>query len=394
MCRLAGRRAGGVLVQAIVNGRILMPDCVVTDRALCFDEKIIGLCAPDALPEGCTVIDAAWRYVAPGLVDLHIHGYMGEDVSDAKAEGVRIMARAIARNGVTGWLPTTMTLSKQQLCAAFDNIRTLRQESRTAAWDGAEILGVNAEGPFINPARKGAQNGAHVLLPDAGFVLDFADVIRIVTLAPEMKGGLRFIDALREKTDILISVGHTDATFEQAKEAFAHGARHVTHTFNAMTGLNHRAPGVAGAALTLPVTTELIADAFHVHPGLFPLLVKAKGERLCLVTDCTRAGGMPDGEYTLGGQKIFVHGVECRLADGTIAGSVLRLNEAVRNLLSHTDMPVWEAVNCASRNPAAAIGATNKGTLEVGRDADIFLCDEAFNVSQTILRGRTIFMET
>ena len=173
-------------MQAILNGRILMPDGVVTGRALLFEERIIGLCAPDALPEKCEVIDAGGQYVAPGLIDLHIHGYMGEDASDASAEGVRIMARGIARNGVTSWLPTTMTVSKQQLCAAFDNIRTLRQESRTAAWDGAEILGVNAEGPFINPARKGAQNGEHVLLPDPGFLLDFADVVRITTLAPEM----------------------------------------------------------------------------------------------------------------------------------------------------------------------------------------------------------------
>lgn len=380
-------------MQAIINGRIVMPDRVVTGQALLFDEKIAGLCAPDALPSGCAVIDAAERYVVPGLVDLHIHGYMGEDASDASAEGVRIMARSIARNGVTSWLPTTMTVSKQQLCAAFDNIRTLRQESRTPSWDGAEILGVNAEGPFINPARKGAQSGEHVLLPDPGFVLDFADVIRIVTLAPEMKGGLDFIDTLRSRTDILVSIGHTDATFEQAKAAVEHGAGHVTHTFNAMTGLNHRAPGAAGAALTLPVTAELIADTFHVHPALFPLVAKMKGEKLCLITDCTRAGGLSDGEYTLGGQPIFVRGIECRLADGTIAGSVLKLNSAVKNLLDYAGLPVWEAVNCASRNPAAAIGQANKGTLEAGRDADIFLCDDRFAVSRTILRGKTIFME-
>lgn len=380
-------------MRAILNGRVLLPDRVATGQALLFEERIIGLCAPEALPEKCEVIDAGGRYVAPGLIDLHIHGYMGEDVSDASAEGVRIMARGIARNGVTSWLPTTMTVSKQQLCAAFDNVRTLRQESRTAAWDGAEILGVNAEGPFINPARKGAQNGAHVLLPDPGFLLDFADVIRITTLAPEMEGGLAFIDAVKANSDILISMGHTDATFEQAKEAVAHGLSHATHTFNAMTGLNHRAPGVAGAALTLPVTAELIADTFHVHPALFSLMVRAKGDRLCLITDCTRAGGLADGEYSLGGQPIFVKGIECRLADGTIAGSVLKLNRAVKNLIDYTGIPVYEAVNCASRNPANAIGQRGKGTLEPGMDADIFLCDDDFEVSRTILRGKTIFME-
>ena len=385
------RRKRGRSMQAILNGRIVMPNRIVTDSALLFETAIAGLCAPDALPADCQVIDAKGLYVAPGLIDLHLHGYMGEDVSDGSPEGVRVIARGIARNGVTSWLPTTMTLSKQQLCTAFDNLRPLRLESRTDGWDGAEILGAHAEGPFINPAQKGAQNGAHVLLPDAGFLLDFSDIIRIVTFAPEMPGSIAFIDALRKKTDILLSAGHSDATYEQVALAYRHGLSYVAHTFNAMSPLRHRAPGVAGAALSLPLTAELIADGIHVHPGLFPLMARAKGDKLVLVTDCTRAGGMPEGEYTLGGQAIFVKDGCCRLENGIIAGSVLTLNRALRNFLQHTDLPLWEAVNCVSRNPARALGEARKGTLEPGKDADIVFMDDSFAVYRTILRGKTIY---
>lgn len=204
------------------------------------------------------------------------------------------------------------------------------------------------------------------------------------------------MDCIREMakdTDVLISMGHTAANFDQARAAIEAGVRHVTHLFNAQTGLLHRDPGVVGAALLdSRVSTELIADTFHIHKGLFQLVANVKGDKLVLITDCTRAGGLEDGEYTLGGQPIFVKGIECRLADGTIAGSVLKLNEAVRNVLANTDLPVNEVVNMASLTPATRIGlGDTKGSLEAGKDADIAIVDEAFNVQRTILAGRTIY---
>lgn len=270
-------------------------------------------------------------------------------------------------------------------------MRGLREESRDNGWNGAEILGVHAEGPFINETRKGAQKADNILLPDGGFARDFADILRIVTIAPEVEGAMDFIEEITQHTDILISMGHTDASYETATEAIWHGLGHVTHTFNAMTGLNHRAPGVVGAALTSPVTSELIADTFHVHPALFTLMARCKGDKLVLVTDCTRAGGLADGVYDLGGQEIFVNGIECRLADGTIAGSVLKLNSAVANMRANTDLSIWRIVNMASLNAANAIGETRKGSLEAGRDADIILCDETFTVHRTIIRGETVY---
>lgn len=375
-------------MNAIVNGRILLPDCVREGDALLFDEQIIGIVRPEAIPEGADIIDAKGLYVSPGLVDVHIHGYAGEDASDGSEEGIRNIARGILKNGVTSFLPTTMTVAKETLCAVFSMLRDLRKESRSKGWNGAEILGVHAEGPFINPTRKGAQSGEYILPPDAGFLLAYADIIRLVTLAPEMPGAMACIERVARETDMLLSMGHTDADFETAVEAIRRGVRHATHTFNAMTPIVHRAPGVTGAALAEDITAELIADCFHIHPGLFPLIAKAKGDRLCLITDCTRAGGLSDGEYSLGGQPIYVKGVECRLLDGTIAGSVLKLDRAVDNYRRHARVPLHEAVAAASANPARAIFASNKGSLEPGKDADILLADEGFHVQAVYLRGK------
>ena len=376
-------------MKAIVNGKIILPDSIVEGRALLFDEKIAGL--SETVPEGAEIIDAKGRYVAPGLVDIHIHGYLGEDTSDGSVEGIRKMAEGIVKNGVTAWLPTTMTVSYDDLRHAFDAVRVLMDKKNNPK--GAQIMGVHAEGPFINPSKKGAQAVEYIRPADAPFLIENSDVIRIVTIAPEMPGALDCIREVTEKTSILVSMGHTAANYETAKAGIEAGVRHATHLFNAMTPLNHRDPGVVGASLADDrVSTELIADTFHISPDLFGLVAKVKGDNLILITDCTRAGGLEDGEYTLGGQPIFVKGIECRLADGTIAGSVLKLNAAVRNLLANTSLEIWEAVNAASLNPARRIGVdAAKGSLEAGKDADIAICDADFNVRRTILGGRTIY---
>ena len=378
-------------MKAIINGRIVTPESVVEGKVLVYDEKIQGVV--EAAPAGAEVIDAQGGYVIPGLVDMHIHGYLGEDASDGSYEGLKIMAEGVAKNGVTSFLPTTMTVSYDELRKAFSLIRKGMEESRSADWKGAAIVGANAEGPFINISKKGAQAGEHVRVGDPAFLKEFIDVIRVFTIAPEVEGNMDCIREMAKDTDVLISMGHTAANFDQAQAAIEAGVRHVTHLFNAQTGLLHRDPGVVGAALLdSRVSTELIADTFHIHKGLFQLVANVKGDKLVLITDCTRAGGLEDGEYTLGGQPIFVKGIECRLADGTIAGSVLKLNEAVRNVLANTDLPVNEVVNMASLTPATRIGlGDTKGSLEAGKDADIAIVDEAFNVQRTILAGRTIY---
>ncbi len=382
-------------MKAIVNGRIVAPHAVIRGKVLLYDERVIGIVDPGETPEGVETLDAKGNYVIPGLVDMHIHGYMGEDASDGSFEGLKTMARGVAKNGVTSFLPTTMTVSYDELRLAFSQIRRAMEESRLDSWDGAAVVGANAEGPFINITKKGAQAGEHVRPGDPAFLKEFADVIRVFTIAPEVEGNLDCIREMARDTSMLISMGHTAANFEQAQAGIEAGVRHVTHLFNAQTGLLHRDPGVVGAALLdSRVSCELIADTFHVHKALFQLVASLKGEQMVLITDCTRAGGMPDGEYTLGGQPIFVKGIECRLKDGTIAGSVLKLNEAVRNVLANTDLTISQAGNMASLNPARRIGlSASKGSIEAGKDADFAIVDDAIDVQATILGGRVIYQK-
>jgi len=376
----------------IVNGKIVLPDSVVCGKFLAFDQtsgKIYGI--TDDLPQNADTIDAKGNYVAPGLIDIHIHGYLGEDTCDAKPEGIRKMAYGVAQNGVTAFLPTTMTVSRDEIVAALDAVRGEREKSKT--WDGAEIIGVHAEGPFINPSKKGAQAEENILKPDADFIIEHSDIITSVTLAPEMDEGHRCIKKLAAESNVLISMGHSDANFDEAMQAARDGVNHATHLFNAMSALAHRNPGVVGAALASDnVSVEIIADTFHINPGLYSIIAKLKGDNMVLITDCTRAGGMPDGEYDLGGQPIFLKGIECRLADGTIAGSVLKLNHAVRNVIQHTDLPIYEVFKMASLNPARAIHCDERlGSLEEGKDADVIIADENINIIRTIKKGRTIY---
>ena len=373
-------------MKCIKGAKIILPDSIVENKALLFDEKIVGIVTEAEIPSDVDVIDAKGCYVAPGLVDVHIHGYLNEDASDGSAEGIRKMAEGVMKNGVTTFLPTTMTVSIPEIEAALDTVRALKEESKT--WKGAYLAGVNAEGPFINASKKGAQAAEHIKAPDAEWILANKDIIKLCTIAPETEGGYEAIEKITQNSNVRVSVGHTDATFEQTMKAFECGATQVTHLFNAQTPLHHRKPGVVGAGLASDAYTELIADTFHVHAGLFSLVAKCKGDKLVLITDCTRAGGMPDGEYTLGGQKIIVKGIQCLLEDGTIAGSVLKLNNAVKNVYQNTDLPLYTVVAAASLNPANAIGmGDTKGSIKAGKDADLIITDTEFNIQKTIIKG-------
>jgi N-acetylglucosamine-6-phosphate deacetylase len=374
-------------MKCIINGRLVLPNSVASGMAIVFDDKIRAIMPEFEInTEEYEIIDAKGNLVAPGLVDIHIHGYVGEDASDGSAEGLKKMAAGIAKNGVTSWCPTTMTMHKDVILKAFDTARTVKAEKECY---GAKILGINCEGPFINPSKKGAQPEEFILPPDGDFIVDNADILKLFTVAPEMEGALDCIKKVYEDGRVLVSMGHTGASFDEANEGIKAGVRHTTHLFNAMTALQHRNPGVVGAALSDErVSCELIADTFHVNPGLYKLVAKAKGDKLCLITDCMRAGGMEDGDYTLGGQHVIKTGIQCLLEDGTIAGSVLELNAAVRNLKEHTELSLPEVFACASLNPAKAVGEAERiGSLEVEKCADIMICDDNINVITTIIDG-------
>ncbi len=373
-------------MKAIINGKIILPDRILEGCALLYSSVIEEIVPSDRIPDGAEVIDAMGGYIAPGLIDLHIHGYLGKDVCDGDKESIRTIAGGIVKNGVTGFLPTTMTVDMKVIRKALEVCRALKEESKT--WTGSAILGCHAEGPFISAAKKGAQDPKYILKPDAEFVKEYADIIKIITLAPEEDNEFAEIKKMAEETDVTVSIGHTSAKYEEAMESFSAGVSHATHLFNAMTPMTHRAPGVVGAVLNSDVSCELIADTYHVSSALYNMLWKVKGRKLCVITDCLPAGGLPYGEYTLGGAKILYQGNLCTLEDGTIAGSVLPLCLGVWNVYENSDIPLNECVNCASLNPATAIGvADKKGSIEVGKDADIIITDEKFNVIKTIIGG-------
>ena len=378
-------------MKCLINGKIIFKDSIKDGLAIVFDEKFEKIVPQSEINlNDFEVIDAKGNFVASGLVDVHIHGYLGADVSDGVKDGLVTMAKGIIENGVTAWCPTTMTVSKAEILAAFDTVRELKNSKE---YYGARVIGVNSEGPFINPAKKGAQAEEHILRPDADFILENKDIIKLVTIAPEVDGGLECIKKVSEMSDILISIGHTNAGFTEANDGVEAGARHTTHLFNAMTALAHRNPGVVGAALSDErVSCELIADTFHVDKGLFKLVSKIKGDKLCLITDCIRGGGMPDGDYTLGGQPVHKEGIKCLMPDGTIAGSVLTLNKAVYNLYKNSDLELFDAVNCASLNPAKAIKEdADIGSIDTGKRADLIIADEEFNILTTVLGGNVVF---
>ena len=374
-------------MKAIINGKIILKDRILEDSVLLYSDVIEGIVPCDSVPEGVEVIDAKGGYVAPGLIDLHIHGYLGKDVCDGEEESIRTISKGLLANGVTGYLPTTMTVDMQVIRKALETCRALKQESQN--WDGSEILGCHAEGPFISESKKGAQDAKYILKPDAAFVKEYADIIKTITLAPETdENDFAAIREICRDTDVVVSMGHTSADYNTAVASVKAGVKHATHLFNAMTPLAHRAPGVVTAALNTDASVEVIVDTFHVDKCFYDLLWKLKGRKLCFITDCLPAGGLPFGEYTLGGAKIIYRDIVCRLEDGTVAGSVLHLNHGVWNAYKNSNIPLYECVNCASLNPATVIGvADKKGSLEIGKDADIIITDENFEVKNTIIRG-------
>ncbi|MBQ3269067.1 MAG: N-acetylglucosamine-6-phosphate deacetylase [Clostridia bacterium] len=377
----------------IINGTILLPDGPVAGKALAFEGgRIVGLV--DAPPAGADIIDAAGGIVAPGLVDVHIHGFMGWDASNGSLDELRAMSRQLARWGTTAWLPTTMTLPWPTLETCFAAVRAAMAQSDAADWNGARVLGCHAEGPFISAKKKGAQLESAIQRPDLEKLRPWTDVVRLMTVAPEVEGALSFIRGAAA-LGITLSMGHTDATAAQALAGVEAGVTHATHTFNAMTPLNHREPGVVGAALADDrVYCELIADTFHVDPMLFGLMARQKGEKLVLITDSIQVAHLLDGPHDQSGQTVIVDGIRCRFPDGTIAGSALTLDRAVRNFKKHTGLPLCEVVNMASLYPARSVGVDGcKGSLEPGKDADILIADRDFNVQRTFVGGREIARE-
>lgn len=384
-------------MKAIINGKVITEQVILHDRAVIYDNTILEIIDMKKFEEISSgknhevfsVIDAKGMYVGPGFIDLHIHGAAGWDTMDGSLEGLMKISEAVSRRGVTGFLPTTMTMEKSHINRALDTIR----EAMNMKIKGAKVLGAHMEGPFINPKYKGAQAEEHILFPDYEFIENYLDIIKIITLAPELEHGLEFIKKVKKNSKVVLSIGHSNASFEEAMQAIEGGISHATHTFNAMTPLNHRNPGIVGAVFNSDISCELIADTVHVHPAIFKIMVKVKGvEKVVLVTDCIRAGGMQNGTYDLGGQSVKVEDGSARLMNGTLAGSILDMNLAVNNILKHTELSILEAVTMASLSPAKVIGMDErKGSIKEGKDSDLIIFDGSMKVFATIVEGETVF---
>jgi len=382
----------------IINGTIITPFHLVSGKAIVVEKgRIREIVNKEELSTatliGAEVIEGKDKYIVPGYIDIHVHGGGGSDVMDGNYEAINQIAIAHSHFGTTSFLPTTMTMNKNKIIRSLKTI----YEAKLKGTEGAEILGVNLEGPYINPEKKGAQREIDIRKPS---IKEFSELnkasgnmIRLVTVAPEMPGAIGFIKYLC-KQGIIASVGHTNATYVQTQAGIQAGLSHVTHTFNAMRGLHHREPGVLGAALTSPeLTLEIIADGIHIHPIVLKIITQIReDEKIVLITDSMRATGIKEGTYDLGGQEVTVNKGQARLKNGTLAGSVLTMDKSVKNMVNKVDISLPKAIQMASFNPARSIGVENrKGSLEPGKDADIVILNKNLETELTIVAGKVVY---
>ncbi len=368
------------LDQGFVNKEVKIKDGRFTDEDIVED----------------TVIDAQGNYLIPGLVDIHFHGCAGHDFSDGTPEALQAIGAYELKNGITSICPASMTLAEETLANVCENAYAYYTKPETDKPEGSRLCGIHLEGPFISMEKKGAQNPAYVKSPDIAMFNRLQDaahgLVKLITIAPETEGAEEFIKELSSK--VHISVGHTCSDYDTAYKAFALGADHVTHFFNAMPAFTHRAPGVFGAAFDQKhVMPEMICDGVHINPSAVRVVFSLFGkERMIMISDSMMATGMEDGDYSLGGLPVKVHGNLATLVDGTIAGSATNLMDCVRTVVKKMDIPLETAIRCASYNPAKAIGVDDVcGSIEAGKLGDcVILSKDDLATQKVILGGKVV----
>lgn len=381
--------------KTVLKGNIVLPDKILQQGYVVSEgEKISGIFEQKDRfqEEGVGFIDYGASYIAPGFVDLHLHGALGKDVMDAQKASLLTIAEHQANNGVTGFLGATMSAP---LDLVLETIRTIKNVGEDPL--PSEILGVYIEGPFLSKQKKGAHSASFLRGITEKDCEKLADALNglnaILSLAPEEEENMRLIPTLKSQ-GFVVAIGHTDATYEQTLESFARGVTHATHLYNAMRGFNHREPGVVGAVLDSDdITAELIADGVHVHPSALRLAVARKGVRkICLVTDSMMAAGVGDGVYAWGEEKVEVRGDRATIqGSGILAGSVLTLNAAIKNMIDWTSVSINQAINMATLNPARVLGREKEiGSIRTGKLANLVVLDQDLQVVDTILRGKSL----
>ena len=364
-----------------LNGQFVEKDLVIRDGRIVFGA------APLADEE---IVDAQGAYALPGLVDIHFHGAVGHDFCDADEAGLQAIADFEASKGVLAICPATMTFNEEILNGIMDVAAAHKNER------GADLVGINMEGPYISPDKVGAQNPKYVMAADPGMFRRLQErsggLIRLVDIAPEEPGNLDFIKACHN--EVRISIAHTCADYDTAKAAFAAGASHMTHLYNAMPGITHRAPGPIIAALEEGAEVELITDGVHIHPAVVRFTFRTFGDdHVILIADSMMACGLPDGQYSLGGQAVTVRGPRATLTEhpGTIAGSATCLYDCMKHAVREMGVPLASAVRAASLNPARSIGIdADYGSLEPGRWGNVILADEELNIVKVIRKGEVL----
>lgn len=329
------------------------------------------------------VIDAGGAYVIPGIIDVHSHGAAGKDFCDADVLGLAQILKYQKAHGITSYCPTSMTLTKEELLPIFSTIPELKEDPSQA-----RVVGINMEGPFLDPAKKGAHVESMIIDPQIDFFRECnkmaGGMIKLITLSPNEPGSEEFINTLKD--EVYISIGHTTADYDCTMKAIKAGAHHITHLYNAMPAFGHREPGVIGAAFDSPeVMVELICDGYHIHPSVIRSTFKMFGsERVVLISDSMRATGMADGTYDLGGQQVFVKNKKATLANGTIAGSSTNVYDCMKKAIEF-GIPIEDAILAATRNPAKSIGIYDEvGSLTPGKRADVLLADKDMNLIKVI----------
>ena len=390
-------REGGVDLDSdnitIINGQLVTPFEIVPGTIVIEKGMITYVGPHSGAPAGGPIWDAPGAYVTPGLIDTHVHGGGGGDVMDGTKDALDVMAKTFAKYGTTAFVPTTLTASHQGILDCIGAVK----EAAEQGTPGAQVIGIHLEGPFINEEKKGAQNPKYIRPPDLQELEKIREeagpLLKTVTLAPEIPGALQAIKLLRS-WGVTVSIGHTDAAFDEVMQAQRWGANLICHTFNGMRGLHHRDPGVVGAALTCDgFFAELICDGIHVHPAAMQIVLKSKGiDKVVLITDTIQAMDLADGRYDFGGLEIEVSEGAARLTSGALAGSTLSMAKAVQNAVKWLGVSVAEAIRMASLNPAQVVNvAHRKGSLQVGKDGDLAVFDEYINPLATIVRGKIVY---
>lgn len=370
---------------ALLNAKLIVDDAILENKILLYDSKIVDIVEDIIISDSdnIDIMDAKGAYVSAGFIDLHIHGSGGADVMDATAEALETLSMALLPTGTTSFLATTMTMATENIDKALHNVQT-----NASLVGGANILGVHLEGPFINVSKHGAQDKEYVQKPHFSLIEKYVNEVKMITLAPEVPGSEKFIKQMqKDYPHIILSAGHSNASYDESMQSFTWGVSHVTHLFNAMPSYHHRNPGLVGAVFDSDVSCDIIADLVHTHASTLELVQKAKKDKLILITDAMRAGCMKCGTYDLGGRTVEVSEGKALLDDGTLAGSVLQMNQALANMKKHTSLGLVELVQTVTKIPAQKLGI-KKGELKIGYDADIVMFDEDFSIIKTIIHGK------